>query len=105
MATYEFPLTTGPQAFSLRLGDTEYRLRLTYRRAPEAGWILDIGRAADGVPLLSGLPLVTGADLLAQHAHIGIPGSLYVVTDGNPDAVPAFDDLGGRTRLLFVDAT
>lgn len=108
MATaYEIPVTPGGgnQSFSLDLGGVTYRLALTWRAAKEGGWTLDIADA-NGVPLVSGIPLVTGADLLApyQHLSIGGGGSLTVTTDGEPDAVPTFANLGVLSHLYWTPA-
>jgi len=55
-----------------------------------------------GALLIAGIALVTGTDLLGQYAYVGIGGALYVATDGNPDAVPTFDNLGGSCKLYWV---
>lgn len=102
MATFEIPLTPAPQRFSISLGGQEYQLRLSYQNAPEAGWLLDINQSGSGTPIACGLPLVTGADLLGQYEYLGIPGQLWVATDGDPDAVPTYDNLGQGGRLYFV---
>ena len=69
--------------------------------ADQGGWILDI---ADGnnTPIVSGIPLVTGADLLAQYAYLGIGGSLYVSNPNDPGASPTFGSLGDTSSLYFV---
>lgn len=104
--TYEIPITPASnQTFAVTLGDTVYRLTLQWRAAIEAGWVLDIA-AEDGTALASGIPLVTGADLLAQHRHLGIGGggALYVATDGDQDASPTFESLGATSHLYWVSA-
>ena len=105
MATiYEIPLSPEPQRFSISLGDIEYQLRLSYQDAPEGGWLLDISNSSDnpGAPIVAGIPLVTGADLLEQYRHLGIAGELWVSTDADSDAVPTFANLGRAGRLFFV---
>jgi len=90
----------------MTLGDgNKYDLRLIYRDAADglsqdAGWTLDISDAFDG-PLIMGVPMITGADLLAQYAYIGIPGKLWIGTDGDPAAPPTFDDLGTTSNLYY----
>lgn len=101
MATYEVPLTPGPQSFTIALAGVIYRITLVWRDAPEGGWTLDL-TTANGVALLSGVPLVTGADLLEQYRHLGIGGSLVVNDAGGRDAPPTFDGLGVAGRLYFV---
>lgn len=101
MATYEIPLSAEGQTFAIALGGVTYQLTLVYRDAAGGGWVLDIADA-QGVALLRGVPLVTGADLLAQHRALGFVGSLVVQTDHNPDAAPTFENLGSTSHLYFV---
>ena len=101
MTTYEIPLRTGHQSMSIRLGDETYQLRLLYADAVNGGWVLDISDAS-GVALISGLPLVAGADLLAQHKHLGIAGALYAATEGDVGTPPDFESLGRAGKLYFV---
>lgn len=101
MTVYEIPLSGANQTFPITLGTTEYRLTFVYRKATDAGWIMDIADT-EGVAIVSGISLVTGADLLAQYAYLGIGGSLYVTTDGDADAVPTFDNLGSTAHLYWV---
>ncbi|HAX5019769.1 TPA: hypothetical protein JZG19_000082 [Escherichia coli] len=53
-----------------------------------------------GEPVISGIPLVTGADLLAQYACMGLGFKLVVVCDDNTQDYPSKTDLGGRSHLL-----
>jgi len=98
---YEIPLSPTPQRFAISLGGTEYRLRLAFHDVSEGGWTLDIADQ-EGVTLVCGMPLVTGTDLLAQYAYLGIAGKLFVATDGEPEQVPAFDGLGTSSKLYFA---
>jgi len=54
-----------------------------------------------GNPMVCGVPLVTGADLLAQYGYLGFQGKLYIVTDGFRAGVPTFDGLGVSSRLYY----
>ena len=99
---YEIPLQVGiPQTFTAKLSGVEYQLTLQYRNAPNGGWVLDIANSA-GVPIVSGIPLVTGANLLEQYAYLGFGGRLWVQTTSNPDAVPTFSNLGEDGLLYWV---
>lgn len=95
----EIPLSAQSQTFQITLSGKAYRLAVTWR--DPYGWFLDITRV-DGAALVSGVPLVTGADLLAQYAYLGIPGKLVVVSDGDPYAVPTFGNLGTGSHLYYV---
>lgn len=101
---FKLPLQIGvPQTFSAVLGGVTYQLTLQYRNDPNGGWVLDIDDVS-GNPLVHGLPLVTGINLLAQHKHLGFGGGLYVQTSDNPDAVPTFSNLGSDGLLYWVTA-
>lgn len=101
---FEIPLQPGvPQTFSITLGDTTYQLTLLYRNVDQGGWFLDIDDGA-GNPLLHGVPLVTGANLLEQYGHLGFGGGLFVQTSDDPDAVPTFENIGRDGLLYWVTA-
>ncbi len=57
-------------------------MTVVWRDAPSmnGGYVLDIADA-NGKPIVQGIPFVTGADLLAQYAYLGIGGQLIVQTD------------------------
>jgi hypothetical protein len=89
-----------PQKFSISLSGLTRQLTLTWCQ-PAGCWILDIADAS-AVPILSGIPLITGADLLAQFGYLGLGGAMLVQTDHNADAVPTFDNLGDTGHLFFM---
>lgn len=101
MNFYEIPLTPEPQQFAIPLAGANYTITLEYHNDPELGWTLDLADAS-GTNMLTGVPLVTGADLLAQYQYLGIGGSLYVYTDSDPLAVPTPDNLGIDAHLYFA---
>lgn len=55
-----------------------------------------------GNPVLSGISVVTGADLLEQYAYLRFGGQLLAQTAHDPDAVPTFDNLGGDGKVFFL---
>ena len=97
---YEIPLSGKSQRFGISLGGVQYSLTVWWNAITE-GWFLDIASASNS-PILSGIPLVTGADLLAQYAYLGIGGSLIVQTDGDVQAIPTYKNLGSASHLYFV---
>lgn len=106
MATqYIIPLQAGvPQKLSVQLNGTTYQLTLLYRNdkvIPQ--WTLDIADVA-GNPILQGIPLVTGADLLAQYKHLISGGVLAVQPADTGNAAPTFANLGKSTQLCWVTA-
>lgn len=94
---YEIPLNNGNQKFNIRLGGVQYKFQLIYR---VKSWYLDIFDTAE-TPLIAGLPLVMGDNLLIQHQHI-IKGSLYVLNT-NEDENQSFSDLGTLIKLYWSD--
>lgn len=100
MAAFEIPLLNTPQQITVTLAGAIYTLTVKWCSAA-ACWILDIGDA-NNVPVLQGVPLVTGADLLEQYAYLGIGGQLIVQSSPDPNAVPTFDNLGIAGHLYFV---
>jgi hypothetical protein len=102
LTAYEIPLSAQAQSFSVSLAGVTYNFTLVWRSYPEPGnWALDIADASSN-PLIQGIPLVTGVDLLAQYAHVGIGGELWALTDGAPGAVPTYSNLGSLSHLYFV---
>lgn len=117
MAVFEVPLSPQAQRFSIALGGVSYQVTLLWRDLRSAnavgpggealgderqgGWVLDFA-TAEGAPLLQGVPLVTGTDLLAPYATLGFVGSLVVQTDHDPGATPTSDNLGSASHLYFV---
>lgn len=109
MATvYEIPTQPNPTTQRITLNGVTYTLTLTWNEfaGPAGAWVLDIADANNN-PIASGLPLVTGADLLAQFEYLGIGGGggLVVQSDHDPDLVPSFTTLGSTGHLFFVSPT
>lgn len=104
---YEIPLKVGtPQTFDITLGAKRYTATLQWRNDPQGGWFLDLYNALTLLPILCGIPLVTGANLLAQYDYLNFGGGLWVQSSHNaqinPDAVPTFSNLGVDGLLYWV---
>lgn len=98
---FEVPLVPAqPQRLSLSMAGIFYQLTIKWC-APAVCWILDIADSL-GNPLVSGIPIITGADLLEQYAYLGIGGKLIAQTDHDTFAVPTFANLGDTGNLYFV---
>lgn len=100
MATFQIPLSPQPESFSISLGGVQYNLRVTWC-TQDSAWILDIADAND-VPIVRGIPLIPGVDLLEQYAYLGIGGMLIMRDDANPNGDATFTNLGVTSRLFFV---
>ena len=95
MAIYEIPLRSGNQKFNVNLGKSIYKLRLIYRIDQ---WYLDILDTSEK-PLITGLLLCPGIDLLEQYKHV-INGSLYVV-NFEQDEIAKYGYLGSKIKLYY----
>lgn len=98
--TYEIPLDPRPQSFTITLAGVEYLLSLAWNFYSNS-WTLDIG-TADGIPILVGIPLVSGANLLEQYAYLNFGGSLIVQSDSDLYSIPEYDTLGITDHLYFL---
>jgi hypothetical protein len=96
---YEIPLSAQPQNLTIAIAGVTYQLNVTWN-VVNASWIVNIADVS-GNPILSGIPVVTGADLLEQYGYLGFGFTLFAQTDNAPDVVPTFEDLG-TTGHLYV---
>jgi hypothetical protein len=96
---YLIPVVNIPQTFTIDLGGTTYTLTVKWNDIAQS-WFADIADESQN-PLACGIPLICGADLLQQLAYLGIPGSVYVYTNGQAYAVPTLDNLGTECNLYF----
>lgn len=99
-SVFEIPLIAAPQAFSISIGNTTYNMDLAWNTVSE-NWVLDISDLSNN-PLIQGIPLITGADLLEQYAYVGLGVQLYAQTDNAPGVVPTYDNLGIDSHLYFA---
>jgi len=98
---YEIPLTPTPQLFTVQLSGIDYNIKLHYRDVIEGGWFIDIADI-NNQAIVNGVPLITGANLLEQYAHLGFKGRMWVQTANDPDAPPTFLNLGTEAFLYWV---
>lgn len=99
MSTFvEIPLTPTSKTFQITLAGVAYAMAVTWR--DPYGWFLDIATVS-GTKLVSGIPLVTGVDLLEPYPQYHFGGLLVVVSDGDPMAPPTLDNLGITSHLCF----
>ncbi|CDL79913.1 phage baseplate plug family protein [Xenorhabdus cabanillasii] len=97
MNMVEIPLQPVNQQFDIQLGGVNYRMRLQWRDC--AGWVLDIMHP-NSEPIVTGLPLVFGVDILEQHSYLGFNGSL-IFMNHNPQKETKGGELGCDERLYF----
>lgn len=95
------PLQPNNQTFVISLAGVQYQLTFKWNDANQA-WTLDIASATGSTPIVSGIPVVTGADLLAPYAYINFGGQLIVQTTNNTNAVPTLANLGSAGLVYFL---
>ena len=97
---YRVPLIAHAQTLTVQLAGTAYLLRVVWNLFAQA-WVIDIATQG-GTPIVQGIPLVTGIDLLAQYEYLGIKGGLIAQTGAPSLLPPTFDNLGSESNLYFV---
>lgn len=99
MTIGEIPLDPSPQVFQIALGDKQFQVSVDWNNYSNS-WSMSIADAA-GVPIISSIPLVTGADLLEQVEYLNIGGKLTTQVEGNPFEIPTFENLGISSHVYF----
>lgn len=97
---FQIPLIASPQTLSISMAGVVYQLTVKWNVAT-GSWVLDIADNS-GNPIISGIPIVTGEDLLSPFGYLNFGGKLIAQTDNDVDAVPTFENLGSSGNLFFV---
>lgn len=97
---YEVPLSARSQRTSITLLNTTYQLAITWRDAI-SHWVLDMSDG-QGSPVLQGIPLIAGTNLLGQFKHLGIGAGLLVMLDNGTDETVTYPGLGSSAHVRFV---
>ena len=101
MTPWLVPLQPTNQTLSVVLNGVAYTLRVLWNTV--AGyWVMDMYDSTGINPVLLGVPLVTGCDLLQQFDYLGIGGELWVQTSNDPYAPPTFTNLGVTSQLFYL---
>jgi len=97
---YEIPTKPYSERFNISLNNVIYQILKVWNVANQS-WIIDISDS-NGNPILSGVPLITGADLLDQYRHLLFGGEMECQTDHNLQAVPTYDNMGSESHLYWL---
>ena len=101
MTVLQIPLSNSSEAFSVSLGGAYYNLATRWN-AQINYWTLDISDANNN-PIVLGIPMVAGRNLLEPYQTLGFNFALYVMCDGTQND-PAFTTLGISDNLYYVGA-
>lgn len=94
----EIPLTADPeQNFTITLNDTNYGIRVILNSRTGL-WAMNF--SVDEVPLVSGVGLVGGVDILSQY-NLDI-SNMFIVNLVSPNQDPSKDNLGTGARLFML---
>lgn len=96
---FEIPLSGNAQRFDIVLSDVDYFMQFVWNSIANC-WVLDISDLNSN-PIVQGIPLITGADLLAQFQSLGFTGGLICTTDDGV-GIPTYAGLGSTGHLYFV---
>ena len=94
----EIPLNSNPeQLFSISLNSQTFDVRVLYNHRADV-WTMTF--SIEGSPVLSGVPLVSGVNILEQY-DIGI-SNLFLINVADAQANTSIDDLGTSSRLFVL---
>lgn len=92
------PLVNTNSTFNIKLKSGNYIFQIIWRGS---NWVLDIFSAKNKTPLVTGIALVTGPNLLEQFSYLGIIPSLYITSNSKND--PDHNGLGTNYILQIQE--
>ena len=99
MQASEIPLSPDNQKFTTAINGVNYTIQTLWR--DDAGWVIDL-LDSSGADIFTGIPLVTGVNLLAQFSYLNLGFGLAVICDDPAQDYPTKTDLGINSHLLAV---
>lgn len=97
MTLSEIPLTPDNQQFNAVINHKNYRIKILWR---ESCWVMDLMDEQKKV-IISGIPLITGVNLLAQYNWMDFGFALFVGCDDPMQEMPTKTDLGLTSHLYI----
>jgi hypothetical protein len=104
---FQIPLhPSHSQTLRVTLQGIEYTFKLAWNTISQI-WILDIYDSVGTTPIIRGIPLVTGTDLLGQFTYLTVASTAVLMTLSigpgiSPDEPPTFTNLGIDGQLIYV---
>lgn len=104
MSVFLIPfLPAQPQTLQVSIGGVTYTMKIRFC-IPAQCWMLDLSDVS-GNPIIQGIPLITGTDLLSQYAYLDLGFSLLVQTNNEANAVPTFANFGTQGLVYILTPT
>lgn len=100
MAIFKIPVTATNQIFDIHLGGVHYSLEIRWN-AENTTWVLDISDYNTNSPIVLGIPIVTGCDLLETYKYLGFQGALVAYVEGS-DESPDYSNFGEDGNIYFI---
>ena len=105
MAIIQLPLRNDVPAFTFQtdLDSVTYIFKFRYNSRNDR-WAFDI-QTANGDPIISGIPVLTGTSLLKRFEDDRLPdGGLFVLNKEDEDISPGRNDLQENVFILYEEA-
>lgn len=99
MPTYEIPLESAPRKYSVNLNGRSVIMTVRWNDMG-GGWYMNLDDKDTDSPIIHGIPMMIGGDLLDAYKHLGIPCGLHMNSADMKDATR--DNLGRDVRLYMV---
>jgi hypothetical protein len=94
----EIPLSADNQQFATSIAGTTYSMRILWRGNC---WVMDLYNSSS-TPLIQGVPLISGTNLLEQYRHMELGFALVVACDNPQQEYPTQYDLGTTSHLYLI---
>lgn len=101
MSIFKIPFVNTNQKFNITLSGKNLIVTCNWNQELPA-WVVSIQDAATQEYLISGVALVTGANLFSQFYYTGVRNVLVAYTNGDPGEIPTFDSLGNESQVLYI---
>lgn len=98
MKVQEIPLSADNQHFAISIDGVMYNMNILWRGT---FWVLDL-QDSGGAPLILGIPLVAGTNLLEQYNHMQLDFAMVVECDNPQQEYPTQYDLGATSHLYLI---
>ena len=100
MATVEITLIQQPEIFKISLDGVRYNVKKYWNDYAQY-WVMDFSDVNNN-KLLSGVPLVSGVDILGQFKHLGLTGDLRIISDDGLSVEADYDTIGIKSHLYWT---